>query len=199
MLGFAKAAQHAAGSTARTAHAPNKEEPNGRDQDDQWQHAGEQAHPDAGACFVGVVDVAFVQLLDINAGLADFKEDAVGASVWGFAQSAGSRANVGHQPVVFHRNRAFEAARLDGRCGQKGGDDGLTQRISLHIPAVVEHLSQFVHLHALGGEHGSHLGGFAFQRLAIAAKDGVLFVPQPASVVSVGHLTVGSDECTFGV
>ena len=199
MLGFAKAAQHAAGSTARTAHAPNKEEPNGRDQDDQWQHAGEQAHPNAGACFVGVVDVAFVQLLDINAGLADLKEDAVGPSVWGFAQSAGSRANIGHQPVVFHRNRAFEAARLDGGGGQKGGNDGLAQRISLHFPAVVEQLPQFVHLHALGGEDGSHLGGFALQRLAVATKDGVLFVPQPTIFVSVGHLTVGSDECSLGV
>ena len=106
---------HAAGSTPH-AHALNKEEPNGRNQDDQWQHASEQAHPDAGACFV-VFDVAFVQLLDINAGLADLKEDA-GPSVW-FAQSAGSRANVGHQPVVFHRNRAFEAA-LGWGGGQKG-------------------------------------------------------------------------------
>ena len=199
MFGFAEAAQHPTRSTARTTHAPNKEEPNGRDQDDQWQHAGEEAHPDAGACFVGVVDIAFVQLFDVNAGLADLKENPVGPSVWGFAQSAGSRADIGNQPVVFHRNRAFEATRLDGCCGQEVWNDGLAQRIPLHQSTIVKHLPQFVDLDALGGEDGGHLDGFAFQGLAIATKDGIFLVPQPTCFVSVGHLTVGSDECPFGV
>ena len=190
VLGFSEAAQHPAWSTTRTTHAPDKEEPDGRDQDDQWQHAGEQAHPNAGACFIGVVDVSFVQLLDVNAGLADLKEDSVGAPVWRFAQPTGSRADVGDQPVVFHRDWAFQATRLDGSRGQEIWHDGLAQGISLHQPAVVEHLPQLVDLDALGGEDGGHLGGLAFQGLAIATKNGVFLVSQPTQFVSVCHLSV---------
>ena len=61
--------------------------------------------------------------------------------------------------------------------------------------AVVEQLPQFVHLHALGGETGVISVGLPSRGWPLRPRM-AFSCPAANHFVSVGHLAVGSDECS---